>query len=212
MAALACERGYASVSVALVCKRASVSRTSFYEMFDGREACLLAVLDDGYRHVSALVSEAFEQTDDWLQGGRTALAELLLFLDAEPQLARVCLVESLGAGAWALERRERHVVELTRLIVGYLGMQASREPYPLANAGVMASLVAVLQNHLLAGRREPLVALLGPLVGLATSPYLDAQAVAVEVRLSGASLESCWLIPPPTRPGNRIPQGCPSCS
>ena len=98
MAKLACERGYANVSIAALCAEAGVSRSRFYELFDSRQACFLAVLDDGRRHVDELVVGAFERTTDWLEGGRAALAELLLFFDFQPTLARVCLVESLAAG------------------------------------------------------------------------------------------------------------------
>ena len=40
------EHGYASLTVGHIAARARVSRRTFYEMFDDREACLLAVLQD----------------------------------------------------------------------------------------------------------------------------------------------------------------------
>jgi hypothetical protein len=48
----------------------------------------------------------------WQDGVRSALVSLLAFLDCEPLLARVWLIESLAAGAWALERRERDLAAL----------------------------------------------------------------------------------------------------
>jgi AcrR family transcriptional regulator len=185
MAKLSCEQGFAGVTVAALCQEADVSRACFYELFANRQMCFLAVLDEGYARVSALVSAAFEQTGDWLQGGRLALAELLLFFDSEPELARVCLVGSLAAGPWALEHRERYVISLTQLIVSHLGSMAPSEPHPHTNAGVMASMMGIVQNHLLAGHEEPLIGLLGPLVGLGISPYLDSNDVAEEVRRAG---------------------------
>ncbi len=64
-----------------------------------------------------LMSQAFADQDDWREGIRGALESLLMFFDEQPLLARVWLVESLAAGSWALERRERHVRALTRMIV-----------------------------------------------------------------------------------------------
>ena len=185
MASLAGEHGFAGVSLASLCADAGVSRATFYELFESREACFLAVLEDGQRRAGELLCEALQGVEDWLEGLRTALAELLLFLDSEPALARVCVVEALAAGPWALERRELLVADFARLIVENWGMLAPPEPHPFTNVGVMASVLGIVQNHLLADRREPLVGLLGPLIGFAIAPYLDARAVAEEVERAG---------------------------
>ncbi|HTA15818.1 MAG TPA: hypothetical protein VK781_13265 [Solirubrobacteraceae bacterium] len=181
-----CEEGFAGVSVASLRVRSKVSGRALYEAFDSRESCFLAVLDEGHRRASEVVSQAFEQTHGWLEGVRAALAGLLRLFDAEPGLARVCIVESLAAGPWALERREQHVAALTLRMAGYWGELAPQEPHPFANEGVVASVLGVIQNHLLAERPEPLVGMLGPLMGLVLAPYLDGQAVAEEVERSGA--------------------------
>jgi AcrR family transcriptional regulator len=102
-------RGFVGASVRLVCARAGVSRSTFYDLFDSPEACFLAVIDTGYRRFSALIVKAFADTEDWREGLRTALAELLSLLDREPDLARVCLMDTLAAGSWALERRAQHI-------------------------------------------------------------------------------------------------------
>ena len=107
---------------------------------------------------------------------------MLSFYDAEPRIARVWLVETLAAGAWALERRERYVSALTDLVVDRWPPPPGVEPHPLAAPGVMASVLNVMQAHVLAGGQEPLVTLLGPLMGLATAPYMDAHAVRKEIK------------------------------
>jgi AcrR family transcriptional regulator len=43
MVSVVCEHGFARASVRSVCARAGVSRRSFYELFDSREACFLAL-------------------------------------------------------------------------------------------------------------------------------------------------------------------------
>lgn len=189
MVEVACEQGFGGASIALVCERAGVSRRAFQRAFDSRESCFLAALDEGHRCASSLVSHAFARCDGWLEGVRTALAELLLFFDASPQLAHVCIVESLTAGPWALERREQHVAALTQLIVSSWESSGLEEPRPYTNAAVVMSVLGVIQSHLLAERREPLVGLLGPLMGLVGAPYLRADEVTEEVRKAGALAE-----------------------
>jgi AcrR family transcriptional regulator len=181
MAAIVCEQGYPRASVAAVCARAAVSRRAFYRVFEGREDCFLAILDNGQAQACVLVSQAFERSSDWLEGLRVALAELLLFLEAEPQIARVCMVESLAVGGWALERRERHLSSLTRLIVDYWQRVAPAEPYLFASVGTMAAVLAIVQREPLSDRGEPLICMLGPLIRVVVTPYLEGRVVAAEV-------------------------------
>jgi hypothetical protein len=46
----------------------------------------------------------------------------------------------------------------------------------------MASLLGIMHEHLLHRDAAPLISLLGPLMGVITTPYLDAKGVAREVR------------------------------
>jgi AcrR family transcriptional regulator len=181
MAVVACEHGFAGASVHAVCRCAKVSARTFYTTFPSREECFLAVLDECHSSACALLLHTLTDVEDWRAGLRVGLAELLLFLDAEPHLARVSVVESLAAGPWALERREQHAASLTGMIVEHWGWLAPPEPHALTHVGVMASVLGTVQNHLARRAPEPLIGLLGPLMGLVTAPYLDAWAVAEEV-------------------------------
>ncbi len=182
MVLVASERGYAGASIGSVTARAKVSRRAFHEAFDSLEDCFLAVLDDGTASANALMSEAFAAQENWLDGVRGALAALLSFFDGERVLARVLLVEATAAGAWARERRERHLASLTALIEARWGAPQDGHMHPLVTAGVMASLLGVLHTHLVTAREEPLVTLLGPLMGLVTAPYLERRLVVREIK------------------------------
>jgi AcrR family transcriptional regulator len=182
MTALACEHGFAGVSVATVCSRAKISGRAFYELFDSRENCFLEALDEGYRRVVGVALAAIADADDWLDGARRALADLLLFFDSEPELTRVCLVETLTTGPRALERRQLLVGSFVDALVERSGALAPPEPHSLANTGIVASVVAVIADHLLTRDPKPLVGLLGPLMGIVAAPYLDGEAVRAEVR------------------------------
>src|ERR1700712_5114801 len=87
------EVGYARMTVAQVIGRAKVSRKTFYDVFTDREDCFLAALEGAGGQVGRLVREAFERETAWRDGMRAGLTELLLFLDEEPALARLFLVE-----------------------------------------------------------------------------------------------------------------------
>lgn len=175
------ERGFRSSSVALVAARARVSNSTFYECFDGLDDCLTAVIDLGLERVGGLTMAAFVKEDSWPEGIRAALASLLVFFDSEPVLTRVWFIESMAAGAWALERRERNLAMLRGMIVEHWSIPGYDAPKPLAITGIMASVLGVIQAHLVMKKPQPLITLLGPLMGLITAPYLDAAGVAREI-------------------------------
>lgn len=93
------ERGFRDASSASVIERAQVSRAAFYKLFGGVEDCLRAVLDEALSHATALVESAFSRTRTWEEGMRDSLAAILCFLDSEPAVARVLLVETLASGS-----------------------------------------------------------------------------------------------------------------
>ncbi len=175
------ERGYVGASVSAVSEQANISRRTFYEAFDSLEDCLLAFMAEATRHVAALISRAFAREDSWVDGVRAALASLLTFFDSEPVLARVMLVEVGAAGTSALKHREHHIATLTTLIEDRWGAAQDLGVHPLANPGVMAAVLGALHTHLVTGRAEPLTTLLGPLMGIATAPYLDQPRTAREI-------------------------------
>lgn len=193
MALVVYERGFADASVGAICTRAKVSRRTFYLSFQGRRDCFLALLENGHRQASVLIAQAFaraRQEEDrdaaTLAGLRGALAELLCFFDEHPELTRAWLVESLAAGAWALERRERHVAALVEQIAEHCGVAVESGPGRLTALGAMASVFGLIQRQLVIDGSAPLIVLLGPLIGAVTAPYLDAPAVVVQVECAEA--------------------------
>jgi AcrR family transcriptional regulator len=187
MIELVAERGFAGVTVKLVTSRAQVSSRTFYEHFAGLEGCFSEVLDLGLARALALIGDAFVREQRWQDGVRAALASVLSYFDREPVLARVWFVEAMAAGSWALERREDNVAVLRQMIVEHWSESDSGRPEPVAVAGVMASVLGVVHSHLVTRDPRPLIELLGPLMGLVTSPYQDRRAVAREIE-RGAQL------------------------
>jgi AcrR family transcriptional regulator len=182
MVEVVAERGYAAASVEVVTARAGVSRRTFYRCFESREACFLEIIDLGQRRTVELLLEAFDAEETWQDGLRGALASLLVWLDSEPLLTRVWLVESLAAGAWALEQRERNLQALRKLIVSSWPESEKWSSPPLAAEGVIASVLGIAHAHIVSGRPEPLIGLLGPLMGVVVRPYVSSRAAAREIK------------------------------
>jgi AcrR family transcriptional regulator len=181
MARVLAERGWRGTSVGLVCASARVSRNTFYRLFpSGLQECLLALMDDGERRVHELIVSAFAGRERWQDAAREALASLLCLLDDEPALARALFLEALGAGVWAHERRDRHVASLTALSVVH--WIPSGEMTEHVARGAVESALAAIRSHLVSSTEQPLVTLLPRLMALLATPYVDRQALRLEVR------------------------------
>ena len=92
------EKGYNEATVADITKAASVSRRTFYEHFKGKEECFLAAYEMVVDHIRTAMVVAAKAFEEWPQKVRAALATMLRFFAGEPKLARICLIEPIGAG------------------------------------------------------------------------------------------------------------------
>jgi AcrR family transcriptional regulator len=149
MVQVAAEHGYIGAAIAPVVARAGVSRRTFYELFEGREDCFLAAFEWGVAQAREVMVEAYGTKRSWREGVRHALAALLTLLDCEPELARVCVIEALGAGRLVLARRAQVMDEL----IAALDASAPRargSSVPLLRAdGVIGGAFSVLHGRLL---------------------------------------------------------------
>ncbi len=182
MGEVAAERGVGSVTVAHIVARSGVSRRTFYELFSDREDCLLAALDQAVGRASAVVLPLYGSEERWRDRVRAALGALLAFFDEEPAMARLCVVESLGAGPKALEGRTGIVRALIAAIDEGRGeARPGKDAPPLTAEGVVGAVLAVIHARLLAPDRKPLSPLTPALMSMIVAPYLGQSAAEKEL-------------------------------
>jgi AcrR family transcriptional regulator len=177
------EVGYAGATVAQIAARARVSRKTFYDLFAGREDCLLAVLQDTVERIGVEVSGVDLEGLSWRERVGAGLWSVLAFLDREPVLAGVCVVQSARGSQRILEYREELFARLASVIDGGRreGTRAARIP-PLTAEGLVGAVTAIVYKRLLkgTGRDEPLTGLLGELMSMIVLPYLGPAAARRE--------------------------------
>jgi AcrR family transcriptional regulator len=176
------ERGVANVAVAHVVARSGVSRRTFYEVFDDREDCFLAAFDEAVERIAASVVPAYERPGSWRSKTRAALTALLECLDYDPAMGRLLIVESLGAGPVALERRQNVLVQIVSIVDrGRAEGKADADPPPLTAEGIVGGVLSVLHARLTDKKPGRLVELTGPLMGMIVLPYLGPAAARREL-------------------------------
>jgi AcrR family transcriptional regulator len=97
-------RGYRDASVADILAAAGVGRESFYRHFKDKEGCFLAANDALVEELEARVVAQYEQPGEWTERVRGTLVVALDWLAADPEVARVMMVEMGTVGPIANER------------------------------------------------------------------------------------------------------------
>lgn len=202
MVEVAAERGFVDATVARVVARAGVSRRTFYELFEDREDCFLAAFDEGIARATRYVLDAYSQQAGWAERIRTTLTGLLWFLDVECGAGQILVVGSLGAGAKALERRQRVLAQIITVIDegrtltgtpqsgGQAGkevktgspMRGQAELPPLTAEGIIGGALSIIHARMIDGRSGRLVELVNPLMSMIVLPYLGAPAARKELQ------------------------------
>jgi AcrR family transcriptional regulator/DNA-binding MarR family transcriptional regulator len=175
------ELGWSGASVAHITARARVSRRTFYDLFANREECVIAVLDDVVERVAGELVAAGLEGLSWRERVRGGLWRILCFLDREPVLARVCVLQSPAGGRMVLERRAEILARLAVLIDRGRGESRRGAEIPSLTAeGLVGATLSILFARLLEDEHEPLSGLLGELMGMIVLPYLGAAAARPE--------------------------------
>ena len=175
------ELGYDVVTVTHITQRAHVSRRTFYELFENREDCLAAMFEYTLAPIRAEILAAKLDGLLWRERTRLALWTILCFLDREPVLARVCVVQSLRGDQQVLERRTEVLAELARFVdEGRDESARGNSLAPLTAEGLVGAAHSIVYTRLLRSEPEPLRALLGDLMGMLVLPYAGPEAARRE--------------------------------
>jgi AcrR family transcriptional regulator len=103
------EKGFAQTVVADVVRIARVSRRTFYEHFEDREDCFLAICDAFTAKASELIAEAADPSLPWDQQVRAGIEAHTALLMANPPLTRSFFFEIYSTGErGAAQHRKIH--------------------------------------------------------------------------------------------------------
>jgi AcrR family transcriptional regulator len=204
---IAADRGLASLSVADIVARSGVSRRTFYEQFSDREDCVLVTFEHSLNLARDYVAKACERAHSWREQIRLGLAALLGFLEDEPSIARLLILESHAAGPRAQAIRITLVERLSAILdegrdaaldstrapsspakPSSDGAHDARQPPPpLTAEGIVGAVLGVIHNRLLSqlshapAKPSRPIALAGPLAAIVVLPYLGPHAAQQEI-------------------------------
>jgi AcrR family transcriptional regulator len=172
-------KGYRATTITDVVKSASVSTRDFYELFKSKEECFLTAFEVVHDHLQALIADAVSGIDDWPHQVVVALRAALDFFAAEPDLARLCLVESVAATPTiAIRFREVVLACEPPLARGRSELDDPDSLLPGTEDAILGGIVSLTTRSIVSGETKNLSALLPDLVEFSLRPYVGAERAA----------------------------------
>jgi AcrR family transcriptional regulator len=120
--------GYADATAEAIAREAGMSKATFYEHFDNKEDCIVALFDAGVGVLTEAMTTAGEarvSPDPSTRVHATVQAFLQVLADF-PAQSQTLLVEIVGAGPRAMERRDAALDRIAATIDGFHRADAER--------------------------------------------------------------------------------------
>jgi AcrR family transcriptional regulator len=159
LAMVCAKKGYAATTVEDIVSEAGVSRRTFYDLFASKKECFLFAYDLVINRVLRTVERSYARSGDgWPERMAGLLRTLLSLFAAEPNIARLVMVDVLAAGQEALKRRDAAL----RRFEGFFEAGSSALPLPagerqLLARAVIGGLAETLYVRIVAGQSDQLL-------------------------------------------------------
>ena len=182
--AIFAEQGYAALSVATVTSQASVSRSTFYKLFDDKLDCVLAAQRRAFEALRQMLTAACASEQDWPGGVACAVGASLAFAARFPSETCLVLASSQVPSEPELARQGLAVNEglLELLREGAQSHPGARSPNSLAEQAALGAALSIVGTFFAAGEIDALAKRRADLVEIILAPYLggeEAQRVAL---------------------------------
>jgi AcrR family transcriptional regulator len=152
--------GYEATTVPDVVATARVSRNAFYEFFEDKADCFIAVCDQTSEELLGELLELAGEPD-WIQAMREGTRRYLRWWQERPTISSAYLLSLPTVGARALRQRERHYAAF-RAMFADLGRRARSEQPELGPLGelvprlLVAALTEIVTEEVRDGRTSKL--------------------------------------------------------
>jgi AcrR family transcriptional regulator len=159
MIELIAQRGYPAVRILDLTQLAHVSRPTFYNLYTDKEDLLLSAYDDIAGRTTARVAEAYEEGSSTEESLLLALRAFAEMAAGEPEAMTLALLGTFGAGPRALERRNRTITALERMVSDGRAYNWDERPRDLTVKFLIGGIREVAATRLRQGRAEELLQL-----------------------------------------------------
>jgi AcrR family transcriptional regulator len=178
LADAAAEHGYGATTVSHITRCAKVTRRVFYEHFAGKDECSVAAYESVMAELRERITMAAEEAGDWPHAVKAGIGAMLRFLVAEPNLARLAMVDAPAAGPVLLEQYDAAIEAFFPYFrLGHMGHPSAAQETlsPTLEKALVGGMVSVISSRIHEGKVAELEALLPDLTEFTLTPYLGPE-------------------------------------
>jgi len=143
------DQTYADVTIADIVARARVSRRTFYEQFDNKDACLLALCERLSEQILGLIAAGYDPTADWVEQLNRVTDTYLQALQMQPALVRTLYIELMQLGDVGLAVRRRISQRFAMFLIMQVELARVREPGKRSLSPALATAIVGGANELI---------------------------------------------------------------
>jgi AcrR family transcriptional regulator len=185
MVACCAEKTYAGTRIADVVSEATVSRSTFYKLFNDKRDCFDAAVTQCIDRVAATLAAAASGHDSPAEATRRGVVAGLELLAAEPELALVLSGDVVGLDPKLVERYSSGTVPALEAMWEQDGTPPAKHLSPGLAFGRAQLLIF---HEIAAGRPERLPDLVPDIVYLGIAPFAGHQEALRQARLAEAEV------------------------
>jgi len=172
------EKSYQSLTITEIARRASVSLTTFYDLFESKPVVFLAALADGERRLADSVLPYYSRAGDWPHAVRDGTHAIFAFLAGNAALAKLGTIDVYAGGDAARTRQEKTQDNFRALL--YPGFQAYPDTAEIAGEAVGSAVYALVFQQLRSAGPSRLYEVAPTAVYLALAPFVGPdEAIAI---------------------------------
>lgn len=143
------DQAYADVTIADIVAHARVSRRTFYEQFDNKDACLLALCERLSEQILGLIAAGYDPTADWVEQLNRVTDTYLQALQMQPALVRTLYIELMQLGDVGLAVRRRISQRFAMFLIMQVELARVREPGKRSLSPALATAIVGGANELI---------------------------------------------------------------
>ena len=166
-------RGYRQTSVDDIVSAAKIGVGGFYELFGGKEAALLAVVERALEQAAQGIVAAGAAQRSWAGQVRAGLEVLLSQFAAEPDAAHAVFLDAPAAGGEPQARYEEALRDAVAFLRRGRALEPAGELPDSVELGLLAGAAGLVGERIEAGRAGELQRLFPDLAAFVLGPYLD---------------------------------------
>ncbi|TFY99453.1 TetR/AcrR family transcriptional regulator [Ramlibacter henchirensis] len=163
MARAVAAKGYAATTIADIVREASVSRRTFYEHFQSKSECLVALYEAASHNALKVLRAAIDPAHPWQTQVEQALAAYFAGLASNPLLMRTLYIEILGLGPEGLAARRRVNREIASFMLDVVNGASPEKPLsPQMAMAVVGGINELVLEYIERDDEERLAELVAP--------------------------------------------------